>query len=254
LLAEDNRTNQFVLVQLLRGFDLAIDIFPDGEAALEGARVTAYDVAFMDMRMPRMDGLQATRAIRALPAPNGTLPIIALTANAFPDDMAACRAAGMTQFVAKPLRKERLLGALAEAFTGKAEDRKPWRVYPAAPSAGSAGEEEPAIAPSVLEVLETTLGRETVLRMVEIFRTETEARLRDFAAGMSAPALREEMHALKGTAATVGAPRLSALAARAEARLNKGAPPSVAPETFQQAFHDYLAGLEALGLAPSLAA
>ena len=66
----------------------------------------AFDVVFMDMRMPEMDGLEATRAIRGLNGAKGRVPMIALTANAFADDIKACRDAGMDEFIAKPVRKK----------------------------------------------------------------------------------------------------------------------------------------------------
>jgi CheY-like chemotaxis protein len=70
----------------------------------------------MDMRMPEMDGLEATRAIRRRDGPSQSAPIVAMTANAFPEDMAACQAAGMGDFVAKPVSKERLVEALLRAL------------------------------------------------------------------------------------------------------------------------------------------
>src|ERR1019366_1626550 len=116
LFAEDNPTNQFVARQLLRGYDVEIDVVGDGVEAVNGASRFDYDVICMDMRMPEMDGLTATRAIRARGGRLATVPIVALTANAFPEDVAACFAAGMTGFVAKPVRKETLLAALLTAL------------------------------------------------------------------------------------------------------------------------------------------
>jgi CheY-like chemotaxis protein len=68
------------------------------------------------MRMPEMDGLEATRAIRRRDGPSRLAPIVAMTANAFPEDMAACRAAGMNDFVAKPISKDRLVAAILRAL------------------------------------------------------------------------------------------------------------------------------------------
>ena len=263
LLAEDNPTNQFVLVQMLHGFDVTVEVAADGEEAVVLARQRSYDAVFMDMRMPRMDGLQATREIRRLSGRSGAVPIIALTANAFPDDVTACRQAGMTQFLAKPLRKEQLCRTLTEALGGRVAPASPPHasaaIQPSVPvsvgaASASPGGQAPAIDRSVLSELVEALGRETVLRMVEIFRSEMETRLAAYTAGLAEPVLREEMHAVKGTAATAGAPRLSQLAARLEQRLSHGLPPDVPPEELREAFEAYLHGLAEMDLVPPLAA
>jgi signal transduction histidine kinase/CheY-like chemotaxis protein len=116
LLAEDNPTNQFVVLQLLRGFDLRVDVASNGLEAVHAASCACYDVICMDMSMPEMDGLAATRAIRAMGGQLATVPIVALTANAFPEDAAACLGSGMTGFLAKPVSKKSLVGALLAAF------------------------------------------------------------------------------------------------------------------------------------------
>jgi PAS domain S-box-containing protein len=116
LLAEDNPTNQFVMIRLLKGFAIPVDIANDGAEAVRAASRTRYDLICMDMRMPEMDGLEATRLIRRREGPSQKAPIVAMTANAFPEDIAACQAAGMTDFVAKPVSKERLVEALLRAL------------------------------------------------------------------------------------------------------------------------------------------
>ena len=121
LFAEDNPTNQFVAVQLLKGFALQVDVAGNGLEAVAAASRVAYDVICMDMSMPEMDGLAATRAIRALAGPARSVPIIALTANAFPEDVRACLDAGMNLFVAKPVSKQVLIGTILRAVGGGAE-------------------------------------------------------------------------------------------------------------------------------------
>jgi signal transduction histidine kinase/ActR/RegA family two-component response regulator len=123
LLAEDNPTNQFVVKLLLRGFDVALDMVADGRAAVQAASATPYDAICMDMLMPEMDGLQATRAIRRLGGTATNLPIIALTANAFPEDVKACMEAGMTDFAAKPVSREALLQVLETALSTPRDPR-----------------------------------------------------------------------------------------------------------------------------------
>jgi PAS domain S-box-containing protein len=116
LLAEDNATNQVVFAKLLQAFDVEITIAANGRLAVEQASTGTFDIAFMDMRMPEMDGLEATRTIRALDGDWRRLPIIALTANAFADDVKDCRDAGMNAFIAKPIRKTTLIQTLADAL------------------------------------------------------------------------------------------------------------------------------------------
>jgi CheY-like chemotaxis protein len=102
LLAEDNEISQEVTVTLLEGVGPQVDAANDGEQALALARARSYDLVLMDMQMPRLNGLDATRRIRALPG-CADLPMVALTANAFDDDRQAWMAAGMNDYIAKPM-------------------------------------------------------------------------------------------------------------------------------------------------------
>jgi PAS domain S-box-containing protein len=112
LLAEDNATNRFVFARLLRGTKVDVVIAENGLKAVEAAEQSVFDLICMDMSMPEMDGLDATRAIRAGDGPNRHAPIIALTANAFAEDMEACRLAGMDDFLSKPVSKDVLFAAI----------------------------------------------------------------------------------------------------------------------------------------------
>ena len=246
LIAEDNPTNQFVLEQLLREFDVTVDVVGDGEAAVASATARVYDAVCMDMRMPKMDGLQATRSIRRLDGASAAMPIIALTANAFPSDVKACLDAGMQYFVSKPISRDLLCQALESALSGGVSVTRGAE----APAPARDDAAPPALDGAALDVLTDALGRETVLRMVEIFRDETQARLARFGSGsLDAGDLREELHALKGTAATVGAMRLSRLAADAETQLERGLGKDVADlKLLTAAFDAYTEGLAGLDL------
>jgi CheY-like chemotaxis protein len=108
-----------VVSKMLGAFDVELRVVTDGVQAVAAASEGDYDVVLMDVRMPDMDGLAATRAIRAQGGRFEVLPIIALTANAFPEDVKICREAGMSDFLAKPLRKPALVAALLHALDGR---------------------------------------------------------------------------------------------------------------------------------------
>lgn len=111
LVVEDDPVNQMITSMLVRGAGLEVDIAADGREAIEKARAGGYDAILMDMQLPRLDGPAATRQIRAT-AGLDRVPIIAMTANAFAEDKAECMAAGMNDFITKPVNPAHLLGTL----------------------------------------------------------------------------------------------------------------------------------------------
>ena len=116
LLAEDNATNRLVATARLEMLGHRVDAVANGLEAVEAVQIAPYDLVLMDVMMPEMDGLAATRAIRRLEGPAAALPIVALTANAFREDEEECRAAGMDGFLAKPLSAAQLAAVVDQAM------------------------------------------------------------------------------------------------------------------------------------------
>ncbi len=108
LLAEDNIVNQQVAHGLLKKLGVTVDIVSDGVDAVEQSKNHVYDLIFMDLQMPRMDGCEATKTIKITPNINQYTPIVAMTANAMPGDREKCLAMGMNDYISKPIQKDRL--------------------------------------------------------------------------------------------------------------------------------------------------
>ena len=124
LLAEDNPINCAVALELLHGVGLAVDTAADGQQALAKAAARTYDLVLMDMQMPVMDGLDATRAIRKLPG-WASRPILAMTANAFDGHRQACKDAGMDDFISKPVEPETLFATVLKWLQVAQETDRP---------------------------------------------------------------------------------------------------------------------------------
>jgi PAS domain S-box-containing protein len=117
LLAEDHQLSQEILFEMLEGLGCTVDLASDGTEAVELAQAKHFDLILMDVQMPRMDGLTATRVIRTLPA-NRATPVLALTANAFAEDRQRCLEAGMSGHVGKPVTPAGLAHALGKWLGG----------------------------------------------------------------------------------------------------------------------------------------
>jgi PAS domain S-box-containing protein len=113
LLAEDNKVNQMLAVSLLTKAGYRIDVAGNGIEAIDALHRRPYDAVLMDMQMPEMDGVEATRRIRAMPGAMATIPIIAMTANARPEDRWICLESGMNDFITKPIDLSDMLKKVA---------------------------------------------------------------------------------------------------------------------------------------------
>ncbi|NML24420.1 PAS domain S-box protein [Zoogloea sp. G-4-1-14] len=116
LLAEDNAVNREVALELLHSVGLVVDVAEDGSEAIERARERYYDLVLMDVQMPSVDGLKATREIRVLPG-WAEIPILAMSANAFDDDLRSALQAGMNDYVTKPVDPEQFFSTLLKWLT-----------------------------------------------------------------------------------------------------------------------------------------
>jgi len=221
LVVDDNAMNRLVARQMLAGFDVSITEASDGLAAIHAVAGTAFDVIFMDMRMPDMDGLTATAAIRAEGGGCHAVPIIAFTANAFADDREACLRAGMTDFVAKPVRKQRLVRALRRALAFDDFDETVIPTLAMAPPI--AASERPASGgrfdQSKFELLCREISPNSAAEIYHIFARAARAKLDMFVdngVAMARAEVENDAHMLKSSAGTFGFNELADIAAELE--------------------------------------
>ena len=226
LLVEDNEINQEVAMGQLEDAEAFVDLAENGEVALRMIGDNDYDVVLMDMQMPVMDGIAATRVIRSNPRFEH-LPIIAMTANAMASDRTLCLEAGMNDHIAKPIDPDQLFGVLLRWVR---------RAEPAAKARGVAASYDADGHAGTIDLIIPGIDVAVGLRRTGGNRKRYETLLRKFAeqqasavdtieaalsAGDVATAERTA-HSLKGAAATLGAISLSESAAKAETAIKKG--------------------------------
>jgi PAS domain S-box-containing protein len=209
LIAEDGEANQLVAAAILRKAGYAVDLARDGEEALGAARTAAYDLVLMDVRMPRMDGLAATVAIRGLEGPAGRVPIIAMTAAVMPNEVARCLEAGMDGHVAKPMDLTALLAAVSDVL-----ENRPRRSRAAVEEPNPAG--PTLIDHTTLQELRAAVGPGRLPRLIGVFADETRARVARLTSTDDVSVIEEEAHGLKSAAGTFGAAALRSIASSLE--------------------------------------
>ncbi|HEY5789998.1 MAG TPA: PAS domain S-box protein [Gammaproteobacteria bacterium] len=230
LLAEDVAANRLVAKELLERAGHLVDSVADGEEALHAVTAYPYDLVLMDVSMPRMDGLQATREIRALDGPVARIPIVAMTAHAMRGDRESFLAAGMDDYLHKPVVREELLLMVARwssARADAAEAFEPMAQRQPEPLPGS-DRVEVANAAVDAETL-TQLGRDTdpalVPELVKLFLDDARGRVTRIAqavADADLACIEHEAHALGSSAATYGLPGIHRAARRCEELLRTG--------------------------------
>ncbi len=232
LLAEDNPINQEVAVALLQAVGMSVDTAVDGQAAVEMARRKPYSLILMDMQMPGMDGLDATRRIRQ--SDKSATPIIAMTANAFGEDRAACLEAGMNDHLAKPVEPESLYAMLLRWLPSAA----------AGPEPAQAPADQPLDRPHAPRPLEERLAQidgyslergltvvgarlDTLVRLLRTFIScyrNGDTALRVALNAGDRQSVAQSLHSVRGACAAVGATTAEAMAQALEAGLATGSP------------------------------
>jgi len=209
LLAEDNAMNQKVALRLLEQLGYRADVATNGREAIEALERRPYDVVLMDVQMPELDGLDATRRICER-WPEETRPhIVAMTANALPEDREACFAAGMNDYVAKPIRAEELVAALKRAK----------------PLADSAAAGYVSLDDGALTNLRDLGGDEFLDEVIDAFLADAPgllATLRQSLEEQRPEELRRAAHTLKSNGATLGAEQFAELCRTLEQRAKAG--------------------------------
>ncbi|HWB38082.1 MAG TPA: response regulator, partial [Rugosimonospora sp.] len=209
LVVDDNAVNQRVAARMLSKEGCRVDGATDGREAVELAGRVTYDLILMDCMMPRMDGYEATAGIRRLAAPAGRVPIVAMTANALQGDRERCLAAGMDDYISKPVRPEDLRRILGRFAGMRAAETAP-AVPPAPPEP-----DEAAIDMRVLEgfrELQEPGAPDVIAEFIDLFLGDLPGRLATIREGVArdeSEQTRGAAHALKSSAAYIGAMALS---------------------------------------------
>ena len=232
LVVEDNELNQEVAMELLTGAGLLVDLAENGAIALEKVQQTQYDLVFMDMQMPIMDGIEATQAIRKLPQ-FAVLPIVAMTANAMAGDRERCLQAGMNDHLSKPIDPEALWAMLlrwikageGDGAVGSASDRQIQMPHAAGPVLERfAGIDGLDTATGLRQALGRSALYLSLLRKFIAGQQDFAVRFDSALAVGDRSSAQRDAHTLRGVAAQLGAMRLAELAGQLEQSVREDAP------------------------------
>jgi signal transduction histidine kinase/FixJ family two-component response regulator len=218
LLAEDILINQIIAIEMLKSAGYAVDVADNGIEAVDAVQHQPYDVVLMDVHMPSMDGLDATRKIRELPAPRGRVPIIALTADAVAGVREQYLAAGMDDFLSKPFNRTELLSIIERWCTDR--PAQPVRPADAAPAESGA-----VLDHAKIRELEEVMPRADFHNLLNSWLDATRDRVGQIvklAQGDNLPETRLHAHNLVSTAGGIGAMQLSGLARQLEEACHAG--------------------------------
>lgn len=214
LLVEDNLVNQQVAVAMLERLGCQVDVATNGAEALRMAPRGDYALIFMDVQMPDMDGLEVTRRLRAISGRMAEIPIVAMTAGAMGGERDRCLAAGMQDYLTKPLFHDALANVLVRYLDGVSMPQ----FGHVTPSTAAEGAPE-LLDSNTLNELQRTLGVEGVESLVELFRQQLVERLASLDAAMAARRPDDVMqaaHLLKGEASSLGLTRIASQAKKLE--------------------------------------
>lgn len=236
LLAEDNAINQILVRSMLENAGHRVSVVADGAQAVAAVQKDSFDIVLMDGHMPVMDGIGATRAIRALPPPLCALPVIAVTADALSVDRERYLDCGMNDIVTKPIDFSRLFAVMARALAGE----------PAESDAPQAGPRAALIDETHLAVLRDAVGAEGLRELLAVFPGGLDNALAAIGAAGDLAAMAREAHTLKGLAGNLGAVAVAEIAGRIEAAARTGSAPAAMLDDLRQAVAETRAVLAGL--------
>jgi CheY-like chemotaxis protein/HPt (histidine-containing phosphotransfer) domain-containing protein len=222
LLAEDNLVNQKVARTTLEKLGFEVEVAGDGREAVNAWKSGRFDLVLMDCQMPNLDGYAATMEIRRLEGTGRRTPIIALTAHAMKGDDLKCRAAGMDDYLTKPLDRAKLLAALERHLATMT--RKRAETMQTQTSTGTAGNDDPVNWPALVHAAGDDIG--TTRELVDLFVASGDETLAAIAAAVSLgdPAtVKSHAHSLKGASANLHAGHARDAAVRLEEAAAAGA-------------------------------
>ncbi|MCW4149649.1 ATP-binding protein [Halomonas sp. 18H] len=210
LVVEDNPVNRQVAHAMLARMGFQVTLVSSGAEALECVEGEAFDLIFMDVQMPDMDGLDVTRRLRASDGWAAEVPIVAMTAGGYGGDQARCLAAGMNGYLVKPIFQDDLHSVLRRHLACEPADSD---------ARGTPNDAEPLLDSEALDALEKSLGRAELQDLVRYYHQQVVgqlAALRQAVVQRDGDAVIHQAHQIKGESASLGASRVAAVAARVE--------------------------------------